>query len=349
MAEEDGRDQPPTPKRLSEARKKGNVAKSQELSMALSLLFSFICLKMFATNILMKCSLFMEKTLTSMSVSSVNSPGISKLFLDFWLTFFVILLPIFVILSFLNLLVMYLQVGSLYVPIHLKFESLNPVNGFKKFLSPQSFVELCKSVLKMIVVGYIGYGFFRSNLPDILSFKFSSPQIFIYMIGDLVYKLVMKIIPVYLVLSVADYAYMRYTYYKGLKMSRHEIKEEAKQAENPTIKGNIRKRRMEMFRKLSLKQVPGASVVVTNPTHIAVALRYDDTMEVPMVIAKGVDLFAQKIKEIAKKHKIPLVEDKPLARALNEIEINNPIPSELYMAVAKIIVHISSLGRSKVK
>jgi len=130
-------------------------------------------------------------------------------------------------------------------------------------------------------------------------------------------------------------------------MSRTEVKEEAKKSENPQIKSAIRKRRMQLYKKLSLKQVPTASVVVTNPDHLAVAVRYEyNTMDAPVVVAKGANLIAQRIKEIAKKHKIPLVENKPLARSLYEVEINNAIPSELYMAVAKIIVHLSSAGKS---
>ena len=129
-------------------------------------------------------------------------------------------------------------------------------------------------------------------------------------------------------------------------MSRTEAKEEAKKSENPQIKSAIRKRRLQLYRKLSLKQVPTASVVVTNPDHLAIAIRYEyNTMDAPVVVGKGANLIAQKIKEIAKKHKIPMVENKPLAHSLYEVEVNDVIPPELYMAVAKIIVHISSTGK----
>jgi flagellar biosynthetic protein FlhB len=344
------RNLPPSGQKLSQARQKGNIARSPELSMAFGLFFAFICLKKLAPWMLKVFTSFMENIFIQMSHPDFTQSGISKLLIDFWVAFFSITVPLLLLTIVLNLIISYVQVGELmftFHPLKPKLDGLNPINGFRKLFSLDKLVELLKSILKMVMVGFIGYHFLKEKTPSILTMEVSSPVIYISFTGQLVYQLAMRIIPLYLVLSVADYVYRRYQYWKSLMMSRTEVKEEAKKSENPQIKSAIRKRRMQLYKKLSLKQVPTASVVVTNPDHLAVAVRYEyNTMDAPVVVAKGANLIAQRIKEIAKKHKIPLVENKPLARSLYEVEINDVIPAELYMAVAKIIVHLSSAGKS---
>ena len=345
------RNLPPSGQKISQARQEGNIARSPELSMAFGLFFAFICLKSLAPWMLKVFSSFMENMFTNMSHPDFTQAGISKLLIDFWVAFFSITFPLLCLTIVLNLIVSYVQVGELmftFHPLKPKLDGLNPINGFKRLFSLDKVVELFKSIFKMVIVGYIGYKFLKENTPSILTMEVSSPVIYISTTGHFVYKLGMKIIPLYLFLSILDYVYRKYQYKKSLMMSRTEVKEEAKKSENPEIKSAIRKRRMQLYKKLSLKQVPTASVVVTNPDHLAIAIRYEyNTMDAPVVVAKGANLIAQKIKEIAKKHKIPLVENKPLARSLYEVEINDVIPAELYMAVAKIIVHISSAAAGK--
>ncbi|MEQ8167400.1 MAG: EscU/YscU/HrcU family type III secretion system export apparatus switch protein [Candidatus Eremiobacterota bacterium] len=350
MADEgEERNLPPSGQKLARARQEGNIARSPELSMACGLFFAFICLKFLSPWMLKVFTIFMENIFKNMSHPDFTQAGIYKLSIDFSVAFFSITLPLLCLTIVLNLIVSYAQVGEFmftFHPLKPKLDGLNPVNGFRRLFSLDKLVELLKSILKMIIVGFIGYKFLKENIPSILTMEITSPLMYITTLGHLVYKIAMKIIPVYLFISILDYVYRRYQYWKSLMMSRTEVKEEAKKSENPEIKSAIRKRRMQLYKKLSLKQVPTASVVVTNPDHLAVAIRYEyDIMDAPVVVAKGADLIAQKIKEIAKKHKIPVVENKPLARSLYEVEVNDFIPAELYMAVAKIIVHISSTGK----
>jgi len=350
MADEgEERNLPPSAQKLSRARQEGNIARSPELSMACGLFFAFICLKSLAPWMLKVITNFMENIFRSMSHPDFTQPGISKLLIDFSVAFFFVTVPLLCLTIVLNLIVSYAQVGELMFTLHPlkpRLDGLNPINGFRRLFSLDKVVELLKSILKMVIVGFIGYKFLKENILSILTMEVSSPGIYLSTMGHFVYNIAMKIIPVYLFLSILDYVYRRYQYWKNLMMSRTEVKEEAKKSENPEIKRAIRKRRMQLYKKLSLKQVPTASVVVTNPDHLAVAVRYEyDTMDAPVVVAKGADLIAQKIKEIAKKHKIPIVENKPLARSLYEVEVNDVIPAELYMAVAKVIVYISSAGK----
>lgn len=343
------RNLPPSGQKLAQARQEGNIARSPELSMAFGLFFAFICLKYLSPWMLKVFTSFMENMFMNISHPDFTEAGIYKLLMDFWVAFLSITLPLLCLTIVLNLIISYIQVGELMCTLHPlkpRFDGLNPINGFKRLFSLDKVVELFKSILKMIIVGYIGYKFLKEYTPSILMMEVSSPVIYISTVGHFVYKIGMKIIPLYLFIAVLDYVYRRHQYWKSLMMSRTEAKEEAKKSENPEIKKAIRKRRMQLYKKLSLKQVPTASVVVTNPNHLAVAVRYEyNTMDAPVVVAKGADLIAQKIKEIAKKHKIPLVENKPLAWSLYEVEVDDVIPAELYMAVAKIIVHLSSAGK----
>jgi len=344
---------PASHKKLSEARNKGNIARSQEINMVLGLLFSFLCLKYLAPHLLNTITNFMVYIFRGMEKPVFAMPDVTKLFQEFWLSFFIIFLPFSLLTIVLNLLVSYVQVGPLFTfnPLKPSLDKINPISGFQRLFSMEKVVELIKSVIKIIIVAIIARSFFAENIPLIFTMKISNPESYLADLGGLVYKLSIDVIKALLILAIADFAYRKYKHKKDLMMSHQEVKEENKQAQgNPHIKGLVRKKRMELRKKLSLKQVPKATVVITNPDHFAVAIKYDPAMDVPLVVAKGADYLAQKIKEIARKHSVPLVENKPLARTLyRDVDINKPIPPELYLAVAKIIVHVSQIRRSLFK
>ena len=317
---------PATPKKLADARKKGNVARSQELNMAFGLLFAIMGLKAISPHLVKTISKFMLHIFGKLHNADLTTLEINTVFREFWLSFFIIFLPFCVLMVVLNMVVSYVQVGSMWTfeTMRPSLDKFNPISGFKRLFSMEKIVDLLKSVLKLVIIGVIAKKFFQENIPIILTMKISTAESYMADLGGLVYKLGMKAVWVLLILAFADFAYRKYKYKKDLMMSHEEVKEESKQSQgNPHIKGQIKKKRMEMRKRLSLKEVPKATVVVTNPEHIAIAIKYDPSMDAPLLTAKGADHLAQKIKEIARKHSVPIVENKPLARNLyKNVDLN---------------------------
>lgn len=225
-------------------------------------------------------------------------------------------------------------------------DHINPLNGFQKIFSLRSAIEGLKSVIKIIVIGAVLYGLLKSELtmsPKLV--QMSVPQIAAYIIA-LTFKLFVGVIIFMAVLAVLDYGFQWWDLEKRMKMTKQEVREEFKQREgDPLIKSRIKRIQRELAQKRMMEKVPKADVIITNPTHIAVALQYDrEKMVAPTVVAKGADLIAQKIKEIAKKHNVPIVENKPLARAMYKaIKIGQTIPQSLYNAVAEVLAYVYRL------
>lgn len=236
--------------------------------------------------------------------------------------------------------------------LSIKFDKLNVVNGVKNLISAKSFFELIKSIVKLIITG----GFLYYVLEDLISSatqleSFSINEILIFML-DAAFDLIWKIGLVYLLIAAADFAWEKYKFRKSMMMTKEEVKEEWKQTEgDPQVKSRIKKLMYEASKRRMMKDLPTADVVITNPTHYAVALKYDMNKDAaPSVIAKGVDELAQKIKEVAKKHDIPIQENKELARALYKMcDIGERIPSSLFKAVAEVLAYVYNLKKSKKK
>jgi flagellar biosynthetic protein FlhB len=234
------------------------------------------------------------------------------------------------------------------------FSKLNPLTGFKRMFSMQSIVELGKAIVKIGICGFIGYQLVAEKYPRFLELENGSLPTAAGFIGGVAIELGFKVGGVLLAMAALDYLYQRQKFEKSLKMSHQDIKEEARSAEgDPQLKGRIRATQRQMARRRMMQDVPTADVVLTNPTHLAVALKYDPKKKTaPVVVAKGADLIAEQIKKIARENRVPVMENRPLARAIYKmVEIGDEIPGELFQAVAEVlafIYHLKSTGRQYV-
>lgn len=341
-----------TPRKKRDARKKGQVAKSKDVPLALTLLTSTLVISIlgaYVGNNLKSLMIYYLKDGITQDVNLLNLNSNSiNLVLKFLLTFLPIVLPLTVVGVFAN----YIQTGFLLTsePLKPKLSKLNPLNGFKRIFSSRTAVELLKDIGIVSIVGYVAYNFVKDNYIKILNVGNLSINSLGSVIGDLVISIFTKITIIMVILALADYIYQRYMYNKDLKMTKQEVKEEFKQDEgDPQIKSKIKQKQREFATRRMMQSVPDATVVVTNPTHLAVALKYEEgRSEAPIVVAKGSDYVALKIKEIAKKNEVPVIENKPLARLLySEVDIDSEIPVNMYQAVAEILALVLKLKKKK--
>lgn len=339
-----------TPKKKSDARKKGQVARSKEVSLAFTMLASTLVLAVLssyaATNLLGTLKAF----LSNYMLMELNYDSIKSITLIVLWRIAVITLPIIVPILVLGVASNFIQVGFMFTtePLKPQLNKLNPISGLKRMFSMRTFVETLKDIGIVTVLGYVGYTFIRDNYNTILTMGnlrvIAIPAIF----GKLVLSIFFKVTIIIVILALADYFYQRFQYNKELKMTKQEVKEEFKQQEgDPQIKGKIRQRQREMASKRMMAAVPDATVVVTNPTHIACALKYEEGKdEAPKLLAKGADNIALKIKEIAKENKVPIIENRTLARLIySEVEIDDEIPQNMYQAVAEILAIVYKMKK----
>ncbi len=231
-----------------------------------------------------------------------------------------------------------------------KFDTLNPVNGVKQLFGMRSLVNLLLSIAKLVLIGLIVYSYLKDKLADLAVLRWAWSTDVLTAVGQIVFGVVVRMLLAVVIIAVLDAAYQKHKYIQELKMTKQEVKEERKQDEgSPEIKRKVRMVQFEMVRRRMMQQVPKANVVLVNPTHVAVALKYDSKeMGAPMVIAKGGDLMAEKIKEIARVHGIPIIRRKELARTIyNTVEVDHPIPEGLYVAVAEILAMIHRLRKRR--
>ncbi|WP_168122238.1 flagellar biosynthesis protein FlhB [Paenibacillus sp. HB172176] len=337
-----------TPKKREESRKKGQVAKSSDLPGALILLFvsmSFFMLGGYYKSAVLGLfhSLF-ENWLTL----TITPDNVISLFMDVAWKMLLMLMPIFAIVMLIGILGNIVQFGFLLTgePLKMQLKKLNPLDGFKRIFSARSLVEFAKSILKVCIIGLLVYMTIQREWDELLVL-YSKPleAIFSFAAG-LTIKLGIEIGAVLSVLAFLDFLYQKYEHEKSIKMSKQDIKDEYKKSEgDPLIKGKIRERQRRMAMQRMMQEVPKADVVITNPTHFAIALKYDASeMEAPKIIAKGMDHIALKIREVAKENGIITMENKPLARALYErAEIGDVIPADLFQAVAEVLAYVYKL------
>lgn len=339
-----------TPKRRQEMRQKGQVPKSRELVTALMLLISFWSLKLLS-KYLFNDLIVATRSFLSFSKDIDSRFEMENLMQTLLYCMFVIakvLGPILLIIAITAIAINYLQVGYIFSmkPLMPSFNKLNPIQGFKRLFSKNSFVELLKSIFKIGVIGYVVYDYFADNyriIPELIGMDVQNTTVFI---GNTIISIGIRAAVVLLVMSVFDYAFQLWDYEKSIRMSKQEVKDEYKQIEgNPQIKSKIREKQRQMALRRMMAEVPKADVIITNPTHFAVAVKYNAAeSDAPLVVAKGKDLIAQKIKETAKENKVPVVENKPLAQTLYKtVEIGDKIPAELYKAVAEVLAFVYSL------
>lgn len=349
MPEDEEKTEDPTPKRREEAREEGNVPQSQDLVMALGLLFSFVLIYFLMFGAIKELMAFINKFLTDYMVNKpVTIRSVHTLFME--VTFFIgdLVIPIMIGMIIVGVLSYYLQFGFLFTfePLQPDLSSLNPIQGLKQLASKRSLVEFIKSVLKLILVAGISFVTLKAILPQLFVMGLSEARNAIKLLGNTVFLLAMRVSVVFIILGIIDFFYQKWEHEQDLKMSKKEVEEEKKQTEgDPEIKSKRKEKQQEMAQQRMMQEVPEADVVVTNPTHIAVALQFDmETMEAPLVVAKGEDLIAQKIKEVARENDVEIVEEKQLARALHKmVEIGDEIPEQLYQAVAEILAYVYEL------
>lgn len=340
----------PTERRKEESRKKGQVAKSAELSSVFIILAAFVALKTAGPHIYGKISGFMRHTFGLLSQKGdLTIQSVHRLILETGINFFETVLPVMLSVVLVAVSVSMLQVGLSFNPetIMPQFSRINPISGFGRIFSKRSLVELVKSLLKITIVGYFIYRFIRAETQRIPSLMMAEITESFVLLAGIIYDLAFQIAMVILVLAILDYGYQWWEHMQQMKMSKQEVKEEMKQTEgNPQIKSKIREKQRAIAMRRMMSEVPKADVVVTNPTHFAVALKYESGMEAPTVVAKGSDFIAQRIREIAKENDVVVVENKPLAQTLfKTTEIGDMIPPELYKAVAEVLAYVYRLKR----
>lgn len=344
----------PTAKKLEDARKEGQVAKSKEITNAFELLTSFSLLYIwirymgtyFVGNIYDIYSQIPEYI--KMYDGYIQEKTISALFIQSMERVLLIMAP-FLLAGFVVALVtnvVQVKWKPTTKPLQPKFSKLNPVSGFKRLFSLNSLVELVKSILKIGLVAYVVYSYLKKNMPPLYQFYGLSLNQGIMQVGMLVVNLGIRISLFYMIIAFLDYIYQKVKFKNDMKMTKQEVKDEYKNQEgDPQIKSRQRQRMMEASRRRMMQQLPQADVVITNPTHYAVAIKYDQEIyDAPYVVAKGADYLAQKIKDVAKENHIEIVENKPLARMLYaNVDVGGVVPPELYQAVAEVLAFVYHL------
>lgn len=340
----------PTARRLQDAREKGDIARSMEVPSAAVLLASLLTLYLLNDFNMHTYSTVLRYYLGHLHSIKLLPDQLGPLSRQgLW---FVLLLcgPLMLAVVLVGLLGNFVQFGFLFSTEKLvpKFSNISPIEGIKRMFSMQMLVNTLKSFAKVILVGYVSYHEVMVALPQINPLMDQSAWQIGAFVGKISFNIFLKAALVLSVLAALDYAFQRYDFKKKMRMTKQELKEEAKQTEgDPHVKGRIRSIQMEMARRRMMEEVPKADVVITNPTRLAVALKYDSVaMAAPVVVAKGAGVIAHRIKELAKENGIPLVEDKPLARALfKAVKLNEAIPENLFQAVAEVLAYVYSLKR----
>lgn len=342
-----------TPQKLQRARKEGQVVKSKEVCIALSLLIMFSVIKSLSPMIWNQISGMFKNLYEQIPNAHIDEIGMSYIMTTTILPFALIIFPLLFIAAFVAIMADFMQVGPLVTvtPLIPKLDKLNPTKYFKNLMNPKTLFELFKNILKVAILGMVGWTVYRAHLEQILMLAAIDNQFAVMMeFGNLIVEFVYKACIAFLVIAAADYGVTRWKFLKDQKMSFKEIKDEYKNSEgDPNVKAALRQRRMAMLQQGAMDSVPDADFVVRNPTHVACALKYDaETMQSPKLLAKGSELIAKQIIEIAEKHSVPIIDNAPVARAIFRLcDINQEIPPELYKAVAEILLFVYGLKNNK--
>ena len=348
MSEE--RTEAATPRKLQHLRDEGKVTKSAEVASAAGILASIITLYAFGGASWNGMRTLLTEGLVDFSRPDMTDTALMQIALTSGIAFFTILAPLLIAMPLVGAIANVAQSGFLLSGKSATpdFKRINPLDGFKRLFSLRIVVELVKTTIKLGVVGWLLYRAYRDSFPIFLSLSGSDLVGGLGLFVDTAFSIGFTVGAAFLILALADYGYQRWEFLRGAKMTKQEIKEEYKQSEgSPEIRAAIRRRQRRMAMSRMMQSVPTADVVVTNPTHFAVALRYrGEEMGAPKVVAKGTDLIAQRIKQIARENNVPVVENKPLARALHAaVEVDQEIPYDLFQGVAQILAYIYSLKR----
>lgn len=342
---EDNRTEAATPKRRSKARSEGSVAKSQDLAGAVTMLTAAVTLLWVGPSMTARLTDMTRSLLASCGTHELTTGELRDQLLRGSLQIGAILGPLFLLLMLFGVSANVAQFGFQITTkaARPKFSRINPASGIQRLFSPGSLVELIKSLVKLLIVGFVVYLAIKNNLPHFFDLSRVGVPALASEAGDLLIHILLVSAISLFILGLADYAYHKYEHEESMKMTKDEVKEESRESEgDPKVKGKIREIMIKSSLRRMMKKVPEADVIITNPIHLAVALKYDRAKgSAPVVVAKGARKVAERIKLIAAEHNIPIVENKPLARALfKAVDIGQEIPFELYKAVAEVLAYV---------
>lgn len=341
-----------TPKKKSEARKKGQIARSKDVGLAITMVTCTLVILLLSGMIVGNLKDTMVYFLQSGMLQDINEMSIKSIVLTVLMKAGLCILPVVVPIMIAGIVASLMQTGFLLTgePLKPKFSKLNPISGFKNMFSKKSFVDLLKNLAVVTVIGFIGFLYVRDNYDKILQISNTYLPSLGGQVQDLVVGIFFQVSVVLVIIAAADYFVQFKFHQKDLRMTKQEIKEEYKQMEgDPQIKSKIKQKQREMATRRMMASVADATVVITNPTHLSIALKYEEgNNEAPKVVAKGADLVALKIKEVAKENDVPIMENKPLARMIYEqVDIDREVPQEMYQAVAEILAMVYKLKNKK--
>lgn len=343
----------PTERRLKEAREKGEVAKSMEINSVAVLLAGIFSLKLTMAAFGSTFYDFLVMIYHDSMSIELTPEALPLLMMTVVKVTVLLILPVMISIMVAGFVANFLQVGPLYAKKALApdFKKLNPLNGIKGLFSPRSLVELAKGILKISIMGIVVYTIIHKYSNEISQWAYLPITGIFKLLASILMELSWKAGLALLIMAAGDFIFQKYQHQKKMKMSKEEVKEESKQSEgNPIIKGAIRSKQKQLARMRMMKAVPEATVVVTNPTHIAIALKYEPTSksDAPKVIAKGKLKMAKRIKQIARENGVPIIENKPLARGLFEAcEVGMEIPVAFYQAVAEVLTQVYKMNKIK--
>ncbi|QQZ07934.1 flagellar biosynthesis protein FlhB [Heyndrickxia vini] len=334
-----------TPKKRQDAKKKGQTAKSQDINTAVGLLAVFLFLLFGSSFIGNHILNFFRSSFQHVLLADLTENNFRVLVVEVLKETAIILGPILLVAFIAAIVSNFAQIGLLFSPesITPKLEKLDPIKGFKRIFSMRAIVELLKSILKILFVGVVTFIVLWTRIDEVLGLSYKSVGDAVKIIINLALQMGLAASIALLFLAVFDFLYQKFDFEKNIRMSKQDIKDEYKNSEgDPLIKSKIKQRQREMAMRRMMQEVPKADVIITNPTHFAICLKYDeDKQDAPYVIAKGVDFVAEKIKKIGKEHEIIMVENRPLARALyDQTEIGDAIPEEFFKVVAEILAYV---------
>ena len=338
--------------KLRKAREDGQVVKSKDLSTALAIIVMFSAIYALSPFIWNQLTALFTIIYEQIPNKHLDEIGYAYLFTKTIVPTALMLLPILVLASIIGILGDLIQIGPLFTtkPMEFNAEKFNPVKYFKNLMSPKTLFDLFKNIAKVIILGIIGYMVYKDHFQDILMLAAIDNHFAILIqFGSLMLDFVIKAGIAFLIIAAADYGVTKWKFLQDQKMSFKEVKDEYKNSEgDPNVKAALRQRRQQLLQQKMMDAVTTCDFVVTNPTHIACAIKYDEQkMESPMLVAKGTELFAHKIKEIAREHNIPVIENPPVARALFRlVDINRQIPPDLYKAIAEILIFVYKLKKT---
>ena len=341
--------EPATPRRREETRKRGQVARSNDLTAAVSLLGALVVLYVGRESMVGRLQVFLQHCLGSAGDDPASVDAMKTMLIWAGKALTEMVLPLMVVVFVLGLVVSFGQVGVLFTttPITPSLDKLNPISGLKRMFSARSVVQLVMGLAKMSVLSMVAYLTLNGKLDALAQASLMSHWSLTEVAVDMMFTLGLRLALALLVLAILDLIYQRWKYERDLRMTKEEIKEELRRMEGDP---HIKRRRREVQLQIALQRirsaVPKADVVVTNPTSYAIAIRYDQqTMDAPKVTAKGLDFLARRIRELAIEHGVPIVERPPLARALyRTVEIGQEIPAQFYKAVAEILAYVYELA-----